>query len=318
MLMGKIITGTFLDGLAADIPSNNWCREDWRRQFDNMKSLGMDTVIIIRVGFGESAMYNSKVMPTVLHPEEDMVEVMFDEADRTDLKVYLGLYDSVKYWVKNDWKTEVDINIELIDEMWERYKGHKSFHGWYMSHEGGVENMMPMIWKPLGQKVKKLDIAKKVLVSPRYAGEKWCGPISFITPELHYRHFDYVFGEMEGLIDEAAFMDGHTLFKSLKGFVEATSEICKKYNIAFWSNLETFDRDVAWCFPPIEWTKMKFKLEVVQPYVEKIITFEAPHFLSPYSTYPAAGNLYDRYVEYIKAAGYEFEPVLARTGAKNR
>jgi hypothetical protein len=168
-----------------------------------------------------------------------------------------------------------------------------------MSHEGGLEFNMPMIWKPLIKKIKKLDKKKKILVSPRYAGEKWGGPVSNITPELHYRHFDYVFGEMDGLIDEAAFMDGHTHFKSLKGFVEATAEICKKYNISLWSNLETFDRDMPWRFPPIEWIKMKFKLDIVQPYVDKIITFEAPHFLSPYSMFPSAKNLYERYMEYI-------------------
>jgi hypothetical protein len=105
---------------------------------------------------------------------------------------------------------------------------------------------------------------------------------------------------MEGLIDAFAFMDGHVDFRELESFVKATHEVFEKHGVAYWSNLETFDRDMPWRFPPIEWMKMKHKLEVVQPYVEKIITFEAPHFLSPYSMFPSAANLYQRYMDYIR------------------
>ena len=94
-------------------------------------------------------------------------------------------------------------------------------------------------------------------------------------------------------------MDGHAAFDDLEAYVKATAEVCGKHDIAFWSNLETFDRDVGWRFPPIEWTKMRYKMEVVQPYVEKIITFEAPHFLSPLSMFPSAGKLYERYMEFV-------------------
>ena len=72
------------------------------------------------------------------------------------------------------------------------------------------------------------------------------------------------------------------------------------HGIAYWSNLETFDRDMPYKFPPIEWSKLRFKLETVQPYVEKIISFELPHFLSPYSLYPSARNLHERYMKYLE------------------
>jgi hypothetical protein len=104
---------------------------------------------------------------------------------------------------------------------------------------------------------------------------------------------------MEGLIDTYAFMDGHVDFNELEDYVISTYEVFKKHGISFWSNLETFDRDMPWRFPPIEWMKMKHKLEVVQPYVDKVITFEAPHFLSPNSMFPSAHKLYNRYVDYI-------------------
>ena len=94
-----------------------------------------------------------------------------------------------------------------------------------------------------------------------------------------------------GLIDIAAFMDGHVDYKDLGVFAEVTAEVCAKYGIEFWSNLETFDRDMPWRFPPIEFTKLEYKLKAVQPYASKVITFEAPHFLSSLSMFPSARNL---------------------------
>lgn len=301
----KPITGSFIDGIACDIPSNNWGRAEWTAQFDLMKAMGMDTVIIIRVGWLDSAMYQSAVMKTTLYPETDLVRVVFEEADRCGLKVYLGQYDTHTYWPVNDWDTEVRINRDLVDELWDRYGGHRSFHGWYLSHEGRILGQhMARIWIPLIEKMKAHDPAKRILISPRYEGVKYDPPNRApIPPELHARHLDVVFQEVGALVDEAAFMDGHTLFGQLEEYVKVTAEVCARHNVAFWSNLETFDRDMPWRFPPIEWTKMRFKLEVVQPYVEKIVTFEAPHFLSPLSIYPSAGKLYDRYRDYLRARG---------------
>lgn len=41
------ITGTFVDEITHDIPSANWDREEWCKDFDAMKSIGIDTVIVI-------------------------------------------------------------------------------------------------------------------------------------------------------------------------------------------------------------------------------------------------------------------------------
>ena len=139
----KPVTGSFLDGIAADNPSNNWGPQDWRKQFDNMKAIGMDTVIIIRVGWGDSAMYDSPTLQTTLFPEEDLVELFFAEADRVGLRLYLGMHDSHEHWLKNDWESEIEINVRLIDEMLERYgPGHAPLFS-RMVHEPRGGNRVP-------------------------------------------------------------------------------------------------------------------------------------------------------------------------------
>jgi len=38
------ITGTFLDEITHDIPTQNWGPADWARDFDAMKAIGIDTL----------------------------------------------------------------------------------------------------------------------------------------------------------------------------------------------------------------------------------------------------------------------------------
>ena len=292
------ISGTFIDGVAADIPANNWTKRIWSKELAEQKAMGIDTLVIIRVGFRDSAMYDSPVMKSTLHPHYDLVDFILEEADNLGMKVFMGLCDSCKYWIKNDWTGEVDLNSRLIDELLERYNHHASFHGWYISHEGDIKFHQEKVWKPIARKMRKDTPGKPIMISPRYAGRKY-EPQFAVTPELHAKHFEYLYTEMEGLIDYAAFMDGHVDFAELPDFMAATREVCDKFNIKFWSNLETFDRDMPWRFPVIEWNKMLFKLETANKYAEKIITFEAPHFLSCNSCYPAAANLKECYLEYL-------------------
>ena len=56
------ITGTFLDEITYDIPAQNWGRREWAREFDIFADIGIDTVIIIRAGFGRRGAFPSQVI----------------------------------------------------------------------------------------------------------------------------------------------------------------------------------------------------------------------------------------------------------------
>ena len=60
------------------------------------------------------------------------------------------------------------------------------------------------------------------------------------------------------------------------------------------------DRDMPIKFLPIKWEKLLLKLDAAQKAgVEKAITFEFSHFLSPNSAYLQARHLYRRYCEHF-------------------
>ena len=293
------ISGTFLDGISCDIPSNNWTPDIWEREFARYQANGITEAYIIRVGWGDSMMYDSKVMKCTLCPEMDMVQLFLDLGAKYNVGIYMGLFDTNKHWRCNDWANEVAINIDLIHELKERYGNHPGLKGWYMSHEGSMGFHQTKIWKPLCLEIKKFDKERPIMVSPRYAGKKWSKEYP-VSPEVHAKHFDYILNRMEGLIDAYAPMDGHVPFNELDAYMAGMYEMTQKYGVQYWSNLETFDRDMPWRFPPIEFAKLKYKLEIAEKYCTKIISFELPHFMSPDSCYPAAGHLYNRYMAYAE------------------
>ena len=54
-------------------------------------------------------------------------------------------------------------------------------------------------------------------------------------------------------------------------------------------------------FLPIKWEKLRLKMGLAaQAGYQNAITFEFSHFMSPQSAYRQAGQLYDRYMEYLK------------------
>ena len=45
------ITGTFPDEISHNINHQNWGEAEWKKDFQAMKSIGIDTVILVRCGY---------------------------------------------------------------------------------------------------------------------------------------------------------------------------------------------------------------------------------------------------------------------------
>ena len=112
------LKGTFLDEITHDIPSQNWTKKEWAQDFDAMKQIGIDTVILIRAGYGQQASFASKVLQKQMKSfpvYTDLVELFLDEAERCGMDFYFGLYDSGTYWVDKNYRKEIDINKDFCD-----------------------------------------------------------------------------------------------------------------------------------------------------------------------------------------------------------
>ena len=72
------------------------------------------------------------------------------------------------------------------------------------------------------------------------------------------------------------------------------------YGMQYWTNAESFDREMPIKFLPIKFDKLRMKLEAAKrANYDKAITFEFSHFMSLQSAYSQVGNLYNRYREYF-------------------
>ena len=303
------ITGTFLDEITHDIPANNWSREQWAGEFRVMRAVGIDTVILIRAGVGRIAACPSRVLEReagIFPVYEDLVEMFLDLAEENEMRFFLGTYDSAtrpaRRWTLEE---ELDLGRAFIDEAWERYGARKAFAGWYLTFEiGRMERRRVECLRALGAHCKSLSPHLPNLISPYlYGGKLVDDPI---TLEQHHADWDEILAALSGVVDVVAFQDGQVETDVLPDFLQANSERIRRHGMRPWSNVESFDRDMPFNFPPIDWRKLWWKMAAAeQSGVEKLITFEFSHFLSPHSCWPAAHNLFRRYCEHF---GLEGEP----------
>lgn len=291
------ITGTFLDEITHDIPSQNWGEMQWRKEFELYTHIGIDTLIIIRAGYRNRCIFPAKSLPDLLPVYEDLGEMFFSLADEMNLKIFFGTYDSGYHWWRRNWWREVELNKAFLDEATERYGHHKSFAGWYLTHETGKNDAHIIeLFNHIGGHCKSLKDVP-VLISPYPQGAKQPGADA-LSLEESFDHWERVFEAAKGSFDICAFQDGQVHYQELPKFVRGIADLGKKHGVTIWSNLESFDRDMPIKFPPADWRNLRFKLETASQVAEKIITFEFPHFVSPHSCYAAAHNLFDRYAEY--------------------
>ena len=297
-----LVTGTFLDEISHDIPHQNWGEKEWDRDFASMKAAGIDTVILIRCGHKRFITFPSKYLmdnESCYCPPLDLVELFLTLADKYDMSFYFGLYDSGKYWHRKECEKELAISKFVAEEAWKNYGHYKSFKGWYLNCEISRNSMgMTSLYRDLGCFVKDLSGNLPVMISPYICGVKVM-PESPITIIEHEHDWDIILSEIKGAVDIVAFQDGQCDYEELPDYLVLNRDLARRYGMKSWTNCETFDRDMPWRFPPIKWEKMRLKLEAARKAgVDKAITFEFSHFMSPNSMYQSAHGLYDCYMEY--------------------
>ncbi len=310
------ITGTFLDEISHDIPHQNWSRREWDNDFAHMKNMGVDTVILIRCGYQRWQTFPSQVLEReedAYPPPLDLVQLFLDLAEKYEFQFYFGLYDSGKYWwEQGDFQKEVDINLRVIDEVWERYGHMTAFQGWYICQEVSRKTGRIIdLYTRLGNHCKAVSGDLPTLISPYIDGKKAIlssqsslSKTESISLQQHEKEWNEILDGIKSAVDILAFQDGHVALHELADYFAVNKKLADRHGLRCWTNAESFDRDMPIKFLPIKWEKLLLKLQAAQKAgLEKAITFEFSHFMSPQSTYGQARHLYNRYMEGLKSRG---------------
>lgn len=307
------IKGTFLDEISHDIPHQNWGINEWDRDFAYMKQIGINTVILIRSGYGKWLTYPSKILTAregAYNPPVDLVQMYLELSEKHGMDFYFGLYDSGRYWVNGDFQKELDLNKILIDEVWKTYGHMNAFKGWYISQECSRKTGdIIAMYAGLGNHCKDVSGPVNTLISPYIDGIKNISQYNSetsravgVTLKRHEEDWSEIFDGIKNAVDIVAFQDGHVSFDELDEFLTVNKKMADRFGIRSWTNSETFDRDMPIKFLPIKWEKLLMKLNAAERAgMEQAITFEFSHFMSPQSAYLQAGHLYNRYKEYFES-----------------
>ncbi len=292
------ITGTFLDEITHDIPSQNWGPKNWRKEFELYKKIGIDTVVIIRAGYQNKCIFQAKSVPGLLPVYDDLARMFLDLAEEFGIGLYFGTFDSGTYWIRRSYWKEVDLNKAFIDEVVQRYGDSPAFKGWYLCHETSKNDVHIIeLFNQIGRHCKAAKDVP-VLISPFPQGTKQFDTSNAFTLEESFDHWNRIFEACQGAFDICAFQDGQIQYNELPAFLSGIKDLGQRYGVTIWSNVETFDRDMPIKFPPADWRYLRLKMEAASTTSEKLITFEFPHFMSPNSVWPSAHNLFDRYCEH--------------------
>jgi hypothetical protein len=304
------ITGTFLDEISHDIPHQNWGAREWDKDFAAMKAVGIDTVILIRCGHKRWLTYPSEVLIKRggYKPPVDLVDMFLRLSEKWGMSFYFGGYDSGEYWHNGEFEKEVDLNRAVFDEVWAKYGKSPAFKGWYLSQEVSRRfgSIIPTYAK-MGQHVKEISGNLPVMISPYIQGVKAVNAFEAqikasegISTEDHEKEWNEILDGIKNAVDIVAFQDGHVDFHELTDYLTINKALAEKHGMDCWTNCESFDRDMPIKFLPIKWEKLLMKLEAARlAGIDKAITFEFSHFMSPNSCYKQAEGLYNRYREYF-------------------
>lgn len=304
------ITGTFLDEISHDIPHQNWGRREWAADFAHMRRMGIDTVILIRCGYRRWLTYPSAVLresEKAYEPPVDLVRQFLELAEAHGMAFYCGLYDSGQYWWdQGDYQREVDLNLRVIDELWAAYGHYPAFRGWYICQEVSRRQQGIIgLYSRLGRHCKAVSDGLPTLISPYIDGTKavMANRAELTKAETvglcqHEAEWGEILAGIRDAVDILAFQDGHVDYHELADYLSLNRQLAHTHGLQCWTNAESFDRDMPIKFLPIKWEKLRLKLLAAQAAgIDKAITFEFSHFMSPQSAYAQAGHLYNRYRE---------------------
>lgn len=274
----KPITGTFIQ-----LDAGNICytRAQWRVEFEAMKKLGCDTLIVGELARDDHAYCKLSKYP--LHEKAgtpDPFKTILDTARQFGVKVYAGTYGwNWKQYGPEHFEDYAGECRKIATEVWERYGKHPAFAGWYpMGWEiGNVPTPDSPGVKAVNAvvpHVRKLSPKLPVLIAPYFTFD--------VTAEEFEAGWKKLLDVLD--VDIVALQDGVGCDRKItpetaKPYFRAMLKACRSAKVIPWADVEVFDQPAGW--KPAQPARVVEQLSAVGPFVEKVVIWEFNHYLSP-------------------------------------
>jgi len=289
---GGHLSGTFIYAHPPDYigrPTMKWGVVEWRSLFQELKELGIDTVIYQAAAWVEvkECYYRSKMFSGyhIWNSFDPLLEAVAAEG----MTFFMGGLGNMLAF---DWNATAqtlaedrDNQLACFHELVELYKG--GFHGFYMSPETGYpgqrqperEKLLNTYFKEVCQGVKDELPDLPILLSP---GTYY---IENHDQEIH----DFLWNLFAGCpIDIMCPQDsigtfGNRLAHYQPGFA-IWQQVCQEIGCELWVNVESFERvkiATAQDFVPADFKRLAAQLSNAARVGKKIVSWEVPYFYSP-------------------------------------
>jgi hypothetical protein len=243
----------------------------------------------------------------------DAVGAVLGEADRQGMHVFLGLGrggDTPLLWEfdKPGWikrcRTAVDISRRVADDLWDRYKGHPSLYGWYLTHEMADLGRSSAYYDPVADHCHGLAPDKPVLVAP-------AGTPSYDAAALRASHVD-IFAYQDavgaGYVPYRYTYDPENRLRALDEIYGHYSALHAASGKHLWADLELWEMDgskgYGGAYPP-PFGRVRRQIETEARHVGWVTGYECTGFLDPPGGRaslkdPRARRLFEEYADYAR------------------
>lgn len=286
-------------------------KTDWDKEFQASKEIGIDTWIIqYSEGFNDRlndkvSFYSPTNLPWVTKTY-DIMNRMFDAAQRNEMKLIVGLYPG-DYSKTNTADPEpyqllIERNKLLFDEVFALWGNHPCLAGWYITEEFH-DGSFPVGWQQepalslLANYLQtvaayvKSKSSKEVSIAPAlWRGMpadlcgKWFGRIFAQTPDIDVLYLQDIGGRC--LVDFD--VDLPNWFAEIK-------KACDAHGVTFGVDVESFKS--CWCpnipMQPKTWNELEEQLKIAGMFTEYITNFS-------WATFKPGTDNYEGYKHFIQ------------------
>jgi len=287
---GGKITGSFIYSHPPDYigrPTLHFSKQDWRSLLQEMKQMGLDTVIYQAAVWSEirESSYPSKMFKS--YKTWDSLGPLCDAVAAEGFTLYMGGLGNMIGFDPNvsaaalahDCEEQLACFTELLD-----YRG--GFHGFYFSPETGFpgqrqperESKLNTYFKSVCEGVKALCPGLPILASPG----------TYYFPGYEQEIYEFLLALFKDVpMDYMAPQDSIGVFgnqlRYLRPSFEIWEKVCQATGMHLWVNVESFERaDVNTLsdFVPADFDRLAYQLYNANQVGEKIISWEVPYFYS--------------------------------------
>ena len=313
--MQRKIDGTFFEFKHHNIAEGKYWNpqleqfnsKNWREKVCEISSIGMEYIVVMATALYDRCYFKSSVFPFADIPCFDPIEELLDEADKCNIKVFLGNgfygdWRKANYNIKS--QEVINLSFKAMEEITQLYAYHKSFYGWYFPDETCIifnysKDFVKYV-NLCSRKCDELTPDKKTLIAPFgtnlvYTNKKFIDTLANLD-------VDFVAYQDEVGVRKTPVDRTKRLFEKLKTAHD------KAGRSKLWADIELFDFEglvYKSALVPAKIERIQKQIANVSPYVDKILGYQYLGLMNPENSTSFAGNsdsvkLYNDYINLIK------------------